>query len=129
MVVEFAEIAARPHPPLAERLESKGARTAVGGPVHFDQIGEKRHRHRGLHLAGMVFGLSKYLIIPIQADLPPVADKNVDVQVALDLAHEGREVVAAVTVDENDLSDAVGAQRADNLANHRVQRCLGDVNR
>lgn len=57
----------------------------------------------------MVVFFCEDLIIAVDAHFPPVAEKDKDVEVALELADEGFEVVAAVAVDDDEFADAVFA--------------------
>ncbi len=58
-------------------------------------------------MASMVVFLCENLVVAVDADQPPVAEEDVDVDVGLDLADEGFEIVSAVAVDDDDFSNAV----------------------
>ncbi len=77
----------------------------------------------------MVVGFREDFVVFVRADEPPVDQKNMDVEVALDLADERFEVVAAVAVEDDDFLYAVMTQRNDNIPNHCIERRLRNMNR
>ncbi len=72
----------------------------------------------------MVVGFREDFVVFIRANEPPVDQKNMDVEVALDLPDERLEVVAAVAVEDDDFLYAVMTQRNDDFPHHRIERRL-----
>ena len=77
----------------------------------------------------MVVGGLEDLVVAIVPDRPPVAQKHMHGQIALNLSDQRLEVVPAVAVDDHDLMNAVVVQRDDDVAHERIETRLRNVNR
>ena len=58
----------------------------------------------------MVVGFCEDFVVFVRSYEPPVAEEYVDIEVALNLAYEGFEVVSAVAVEDDDFLYAVVAE-------------------
>ncbi len=110
MVIELCEVTACLYPAFLQGLETEGSCLAVFCDAGFDEVGIEGHSERGFHLARVVVFFCEDLLVAVDAHFPPVAEKDKDVEVALELADEGFKIVAAVAVDDDEFSDAVLAK-------------------
>jgi len=114
-------------PSLLDRLEARGAGGAGVGIGKMDEVAEKGEADAGLHLVGVVADALENLAQVVGPDLPPINQTNENGRLAVEFAQERLERVAAVGVEDDELADAVGLERADNLGDHRVEHRLADV--
>jgi hypothetical protein len=129
MVVKPGKAATGRHPTFPQGLEAKRPNLAVAGLIGLHKVRIQLQSHRGLQLPRVVVGLGEDFGVAVLADRPPVAHKHEHIQIALDLPHQRRKVIAAVPVEDHDLADPVPTQRSDDVPQHRIQRRLRHMDR
>ena len=97
-----------------------GNQSAVGVPAH--QVVEAGQPERGLHFAGVVVGVREDHGSTSRSAEIPVAQKDVCRRLAVQLAQQRLQIVAAVAVQQHDLANAMMRQRVHQVGDHREQR-------
>ena len=89
-------------------MKRLGRTAAVVGLLESNQLGEMRQSHAGFHLAGVVVLLLKDRLVAVGGHLVPVTEEQMNGRGSMQLAENPLQVVAAVTVEQQDLANPMG---------------------